>query len=446
PIAVIDAGPTQVTCIGSPVTLAGTVGGSAISGTWSGGNGTYVPDNNTANAVYTPSTSEQAAGKVKLTFTSNDPPGPCNAVSDTMLILIDQLPVAIAGDPKSICAGEVIQLNGKIYGAAGSATWSGGEGNFTKNNKDLTGTYTPTPNEIALGKVTLILTTDAVGLCPADVDSVTYTIHPNPVVAFAVDTPKACPPHCVNFFDSTTITSTNIVKWEWDFGKTHATSSLKNPTGICFKAPGFYDITLTVTSDKRCTSKLKKDLYLETFAKPKAAFYANPIKVSIYDPTIHFIDQSTTDVVAWTWNLGDGTIISPKIKDPYHKYEIGVSAKYDVKLLVINDQGCIDTTSRTVEVLPEFTFYIPNAFTPTRDDGVNDTFFGKGVGIVDYHIWIFDRWGNKLFETTDLNNGWDGRAHNGELISQQDVYVWKVKLKDVFGKNHDYIGTVTLVK
>ena len=68
------------------------------------------------------------------------------------------------------------------------------------------------------------------------------------------------------------------------------------------------------------------------------------------------------------------------------------------------------------------------------------------MGIAEYHLWVFDRWGNVVFNTTDINTGWDGRANNGTDIAQQDVYVWKVKLKDVFGNNHEYIGTVTLVR
>lgn len=445
PLAVIDAGPDQVTCIGSAVPLAGKASGGAISGTWSGGTGTFAPDNTTSNAVYTPSLAEQKAGKVTLKFTSNDPPGPCPEVKDSMVISIDQLPVAIAGDARTICAGDVIKLNGKIQGAATTATWSGGKGTYSKNNTDLTGTYTPTAQEIAAGKVTLILTTNQVGLCPVDVDSITHIINPVPLIQFAVDTPKACPPHCVDFFDSTTAGKTNIVKWNWDFGK-YGKSSVKSPKRICFIEPGKYDISLSATSEKGCSTTLKKPYYIETYPKPVADFYANPFAVSLYDPTIRFVDLSTTDVRSWTWDLGDGNFVSPKTQNPVHKYETGVSSKYVVKLLVANDFGCLDSTVRTVEVLPEFTFYIPNAFTPTRDDGINDKFFGKGVGIVDYQIWIFDRWGNMVFNTKDINEGWDGKANKGQEVAQQDVYAWKVKLKDVFGKYHNYIGTVTIVK
>jgi gliding motility-associated-like protein len=446
PAVTSDAGPDQNICEGSTITLAAKFGG-ATSGSWSGGTGVYAPNSNTANAVYTPSQAEENAGKITLTFTINDPPGPCPAVSDAMTITIDQLPVAIAGTPGSICAGDQIKLNGKIKGAATEGTWSGGNGIFSKNNKDLTATYAPTPQEIATGKITLKLTTNTTGLCPIAVDSVTFIINPKPVVKFVVDTPKACPPHCVDFFDSTTVVGSNVIKWDWDFGiKGGTNGTVKNPQEICYTAPGFYDVTLTVTSDKRCRATLTKKEMIETYQVPVANFTATPNPVTLYDPTIHFFDQSTPDVKSWTWNLGDGKIVSPNTKNPVHQYTIGVSATYMVKLFVVNANGCVDSTKHPVNVLPEFTFFIPNAFTPIRADGINDTFFGKGVGIVEYHIWIFDRWGNMVFSATDINTGWDGRANNGADVAQQDVFAWKVQLKDVFGKTHDYIGTVTLVK
>ena len=111
----------------------------------------------------------------------------------------------------------------------------------------------------------------------------------------------------------------------------------------------------------------------------------------------------------------------------------------------MNSDGCTSSVTSPVEIGPEFTFYIPNCVTP-NGDGVNDFFFGDGIGIVDYDIWIFDRWGNEIFHGSYLYDKWDGRANGGADIAQQDVYVWKVKLTDVFNRKHSYIGTVTIVK
>ena len=102
PAATVNAGPDQSICAMATVTLAGSVGGTAASGTWSGGTGSYNPNANTLNAVYTPSAAERTAGSVTLTLTTNDPAGPCGAVSDNVVITIGAplttAPISGSGD------------------------------------------------------------------------------------------------------------------------------------------------------------------------------------------------------------------------------------------------------------------------------------------------------------------------------------------------------------
>jgi gliding motility-associated-like protein len=69
-----------------------------------------------------------------------------------------------------------------------------------------------------------------------------------------------------------------------------------------------------------------------------------------------------------------------------------------------------------------------------------------GIGIAKYEMWIFDRWGAKIFYTDDIRKGWNGKVTGKTNEVQQDVYVYKVKLVDVLGKKHDYVGHVTVVK
>jgi gliding motility-associated-like protein len=439
----VDAGPHQTICAGNSVTLEGTLGGIVVPGIWSGGAGISITNGNTV--VYTPSKAEEIAGKAILTFTFHDPSSPCPNVSDTMSITINQKPIVSAGDPITICEGGIIHLNGSVSGGANAGTWSGASGIYTQNSTDLKAFYKPTATEIAAGKVTFTLTSNTTGLCPLATAEVTHIIHPSPVIRFSVNTPKACIPHCVDFSDSTTAGSTNVEKWEWDFG--NGTSSAgTHPKQICYNTPGLYNVKLTATSDKQCTSTMTKNNMIETYKNPIAQFIASPNPVSVYDPKIHLNDQSTPDVKSWSWDFGDGMKQTLFTKDASHTYPKEIPYTYTIKLVVFNTNGCKDSTEHPLEVRPDFIFYIPNAFSPSNADGINDTFFGKGVGIADYHIWIFDRWGNMIFDTPTINKGWDGHANGGADISQQDVYVWKVKLKDVFGKTHDYTGTVTLLK
>jgi hypothetical protein len=180
PQATVSAGADQTVCAGSPVTLNGTVGGGASSGTWSGGTGTFNPNANTLNAQYTPSATEIATGSVTLTLATNDPAGPCPAASDQMSIFISPAATVNAGADQTVCSNNPsVTLNGSVGGAATTGTWSGGTGTFDPNANTLNAQYTPSAAEIATGSVTLTLTTnDPAGPCQAVSDQMNITINP----------------------------------------------------------------------------------------------------------------------------------------------------------------------------------------------------------------------------------------------------------------------------
>jgi gliding motility-associated-like protein len=445
PLATIDAGPDQIICIGSAATLAGLSGGSASGGTWSGGAGSYSPSASDANAVYTPTAAEEAGGVITLTYTSDDPAGPCSAVTDQMTILINQQPTANAGSSISVCEGSTITLGGLIGGSATSATWSGGAGTFSPNANTLNAVYTPTAAEYAAGSITLILTTnDPAGPCTFSSSSVIHYFYPKPVIAFTADDPDGCPVHCVQFADISTVAAGNsIISWLWDFGD-GASGLLQNPSH-CYSTTGFYDISLTGITNNGCSATLEISNYIQVFPEPTAGFIPTPNPASIINTVVTLNNTSSSDVTAWWYYFGDGDSTSPYISSPVHAYPTVASSSYLATLIVQNFYGCYDTISHPVEIGPEFTFFIPNAFTP-NGDGNNDFFFGQGVGIEEYDLWIFDRWGNLIFHGDALNELWDGKANGGNDIAQQDVYVWKVSLTDVFQKKHNYMGTVTLVR
>jgi hypothetical protein len=195
PAATVNAGTDQTVCSASPtVTLAGVVGGSATSGTWSGGTGTFTPNANTLNAVYTLSAAEVAAGFVELTLTTNDPEGPCPPVNDKVRIIVTNNAAASAGPDQDVCASSpTVTLAGIVGGGATSGTWSGGTGTFNPNANTLNAVYTPSATEIAAGFVDLTLTTnDPDGPCNAATDVMRITIHPNPLISISVVANAAC--------------------------------------------------------------------------------------------------------------------------------------------------------------------------------------------------------------------------------------------------------------
>lgn len=169
--AVANAGADQLVCAGQVVQLAGNIGGSAKSGTWSASvpGGSFNPGPNAVNAAYTlPPT----ATSVVLKLQTDDPEGICPAVADELVIQVNQQPTVNAGVDQSICAGETVQLASTIGSVAQSAVWSASVqgGSFSPNESALNAVYTP---PLGAQAITLTLATDdPAGPCPAAVDQV----------------------------------------------------------------------------------------------------------------------------------------------------------------------------------------------------------------------------------------------------------------------------------
>lgn len=441
-----SAGQDQTICNGNTAILSGSFGGNATAGMWSGGTGTFSPDNFSPAATYMPSASETTAGSVTLTFAAIDTNNTsCPPVSDQVTITINQQPTANAGSAQYVCSGASITLTGTIGGSATSGTWSGGSGTFTPDSNALNAVYTPGAAEYATGSVTLTLTTDdPAGSCTFSSSNVTLYFYENPVVDFTAGVSAGCPVHCTDFTDASTIGgSAAIVSWDWNFNDGGEGSTAPNPSN-CFLISGYYDIELTVTSSDGCVATLSKTQLVEVYSIPVAEFSSSPAPATLIEPLVTFTNESSSDVNFWNWNFGDDTATAGTA-NPSYEYPGDTAGTYLVTLIVSSVNGCLDTVQHQVIIGPAFTFYIPNAFTP-NNDGKNDLFFGSGTGIGKYELRIFDRWGDMVFKTKDITEGWDGKANDGKLASQVDVYVWKVEIKDVLNKKHNYTGTVTIVR
>jgi gliding motility-associated-like protein len=158
------------------------------------------------------------------------------------------------------------------------------------------------------------------------------------------------------------------------------------------------------------------------------------------EPDITF-DNLSTGAVSYFWTFGDGG--SSNAFEPTHTYTD--TGTYTVMLVVVNVYGCIDTVYKLVHIKPVFHMFIPNAFTPNQD-GVNDHFYVVGEGIIATNICIFNRWGERIYQTNNNTKGWDGTIKDGARDAQQDVYVYDILVTDVFGKKHHEYGRVNLVR
>jgi gliding motility-associated-like protein len=426
-LVVLNPIPNATICNGGTtnLTASATGGSGGYTYTWSPATGLSATTGATVTANPTVTT--------VYTVNATDANG-CPAAPITVTVTVSPLLTVVANGTSSICPGAstlISALASNGNGGPYTYSWSPTTGlanataASTNASPSVTTTYTVTASD---------------GCSPTATTTVTVTVLSIPVVNLAADITSGCAPLCVSFTDLSTVAGGTINSWAWDFGG-DGTSTSQNPSH-CFNTPGFYSISLTVTSNAGCSNDTTITNMINVFANPVAAFTWNPNPASVLDTLVAFNNQSSTDVITWDWTFGDGG--SSTVQDPIHSYP-AVEGSYIATLFVTNSNGCVDSATNTVIVLPEFTFYIPNAFTP-NGDGINDDFNGKGIGITKYEMMIFDRWGNMIFITDSLYKNWDGRANYGAEVAQQDVYVWKVKLTDVFDKKHNYIGTVTIVK
>jgi gliding motility-associated-like protein len=319
-----------------------------------------------------------------------------------------------------------------------SWAWDFGDGSSVINNQNTSHLYATKGSYIVqLVVVSNFGCTDSI--------SKTKFVNPNPVVNFTANDTIGCEPLCVNFQNSSSIATGANVAWLWSFGDNSPINNLENPmhcySNDSVRTTLFYTPTFTVTSDSGCVSFLSKNNYITAYPNPTANFTVEPKVASIVDPVISITDLST-GADFWNWNFGNqqtSTIYNPA---PQTYADTGT---YIITLITSTQYNCIDTTTQTIIIEPDFIFYIPNAFTP-NDDGINDAFTGKGIFINEFEMAIFDRWGNLIYKTDDINKPWDGKANQGKEVAQADVYVYAIKVTDFKMKKHTYKGIVTLVR
>lgn len=416
-------------CDGNPVnfTDASTIGGGGSITQWNWNFG-----NSNTSTQQNPSETYANDGSYLVTLIVTTADGCTDTISK--LITVYPLPV-VDFTPTDVCLGTPTQftnLSTVSSGTNAGFSWQFGNGGSSSQQNPI---YTY--NQPGTYNVTLTVTTNYG--CTGTVTK-QVIVHPNPTVNFAISDTASCSPVCVNFFDLSTITgNSSIVQWNWDFS--NGTSSTQNPSN-CFTAgainPVSYTVKLVVTTNFGCVDSVTKSNLITAYPNPVANFEADPWESDIFRPEINFTDISA-GASKWLWNFGDGQ--TSVVKNPKHLFQD--SGTYTVSMYIENQWGCSDTISKTIRINPDFSIFIPNAFTPDGD-GVNDSFGAVGYGITEYNMYVFDRWGELIFESHKYGENWNGFTSGKE--AQVGVYPYRIDIKDINLKPHSFIGHVNLVK
>ncbi len=143
----------------------------------------------------------------------------------------------------------------------------------------------------------------------------------------------------------------------------------------------------------------------------------------------------------WTINKLD------TIRVPAFVKEFNTPGEYQICLQQQSANGCWAKVCKGLQMETMWGIYFPKAFSPNADN-LNDTYEVKGYNISDFEIWIFDRWGNLLYYSNDLTKTWDGKCSSNSQasVSQEDVYVYKSKYRDLKLIQHQVSGIITLIR
>ncbi len=435
----VDTQPSQMSGVTSTIAI-----GTITNYAWN-----YAGQNtNLTNATPATSYSFSAAGLYNITLTVTSNKGCTN--TNTTTIEVYERPYGQFSYSKT-CFGKRTTLIGTQAAVSGSIATYNWDYNNSPLSIEATGaTVTNTFATAGTNTITMLMTT--VNGCT---NSITLPIYINYIPKPNFHAPKraGCTDLCIPLFDSSAVLTgpAKNVSWLWQIGNgqtfNNANGDLPN---LCFTNNSNtdlkrYDIKLTLTSDSGCVDSILKRNYVTVYPKPVADFQWRGLDGNILTPEVEFTNTSIgANSFHWYFNDGNNVTDSSQIS-PKHYFNTLEPKQYRVWLAVRNTWGCKDTVNRLVDIGPDYTFYIPNAFTP-NGDGINDTFTGTGIGIDKFTLRIFDRWGELIFMTSDINEGWDGRVKGKFPEDKMDVYQWKVDVTDKAGKERQLTGHVTLLK
>ncbi len=333
------------------------------------------------------------------------------------------------------CVAGPVQFNDLSVSGSGNIT----EWNWEFGDENTSTAQNPTHVYRQPGNITAQLTVTDINKCK---DTKTKNVPYFPVPALLVIAPSefiGCAPANI-FFNNLSYPIDETYNINWDFGDGGASKEI-SPTHL-FENPGTYTISIDITSPIGCKTDTIFNNLIKVEESPEAGFSFAPTEPSNIEPTVYFTDQSQR-ANRWFWNFGNG-VTSTQQNPAYTYRDTGV---YEVKQIVTHPSGCTDTLIRTLDVKPEVRFHLPNAFTP-NSDGLNDTYLGVGLmeGASGFQMTIWNRWGEMIFETSDPNEGWNGRKFNSGAESPNGVYVVVVTFKGPRGEPFEFKTFTTLIR
>ncbi len=419
--------PANIECLGYTIEFGNNSQNSTIY-EWDFGDGN-------TSTVEEPTNTYPGPGNYTVTLVAGSTPVCKDTTTET--IQINEPIIIDFTSQDSLCeSNAVFDFDGTVSGPPNTVyTYNFGPNGTpqTSNNVDEFGVTFDTTGYIP------ITLTGTDGICTEIVTHGIY-IYKEPTIDFSLEPGLQCVPFEAHFIDESWAETT--IFYNWDFGD-GGTSTDPNPIHL-YTDTGAYAVTLTIETIDGCPAVLsltQSDL-VHVRPIPEAGFSLSTDYTDICHSSIVFTDESVGGYEYFYW-FDDSTAFS-ELQNPPHLY-LYDGHHYPMQI-VTNEWGCKDTAYSKLYIEP-YTFYAPNAFTPDKDEFNNDWKPIAYLGTEEYHLKIYNRWGQIIWESFDLNVGWDGIIGNGRM-AEDGTYIYKIELEscEPIGPEKIYTGHIVLIR
>ncbi|MBS1654896.1 MAG: gliding motility-associated C-terminal domain-containing protein [Bacteroidetes bacterium] len=408
----------NATCLGNAVSFQNTSTSFAPIANfyWDFGDGTTSTLANPPAHIY----ANPGLYNVKLAITGLD-----GCASDTMrkTIAVGDKPVA-SFQVFDTCANNTLRIvDHSTVNVTNIDQWV-----WVLDNFHVSGVPQPIFNNLDPGLHSLKLVVKSNYGCVSDTVIQDFFIKPVPLLD--ADFVNGCINVPVNISGVQLDNATTISQWNWQLGD--GANGLHQNMTHTYNNSGNYQLKLTADATNGCISDtLEKTIFIN-----KAIAFAGNDTLVI--PGIPFqLKGSGNGAFNWSppTGLSDAEISNPTVT---------ISDDMTYTLTVTTDEGCTEKDAVTIKVFKGSAVYVPTGFTP-NGDGLNDILRPYLIGItqLDYFS-VYNRWGQLVYTTKTIGQGWDGRIGGREATTGS--FIWVLKAKDLLGKIYQLKGSVTLIK
>jgi gliding motility-associated-like protein len=359
----------------------------------------------------------------------------CDSDTDTILVTLRDPITLTVTENDTVCPGYLTTPIVTAVGGDGAYNYE-----WTANGSPIgtdANSVTDNPEMLTIYCVSV---NDGCETTPETICTETH-MRPVPEPAFSSDKTEVCNPDFATFY--TSVADSDSVIWRLDGRVFTGVDELMYE----FTSVGFYDIGLEIYNEFGCHADITAVDYFESVAIPNPKMFINPNPTTIFNTEVTLTPTKENPEDTYEWFTPEGLPEYSTEDSPTIFFPEGVPGEYEITLVVTNKLGCTDTIKETLIILSDVIIYAPNVFTPDGDQYNEDWgIYIDGIDIYNYHMHIFNRWGEIVWESFDPTARWDG-TYGSQGLVDDGTYVWRMTAKEATtDKILEFNGTITVLK